>query len=49
MRFERLRSDRGKKHGIQMERATGSTRHGQMTQMRRVKTAAEEGDATAAL
>ena len=48
MRFERLRSDRGKKHGIQMERGTGSARHCQMTQMRRVKTAAEEGDATAA-
>ena len=46
--LERLRADRGKEHGIEAERRTGSARHGQMTQMGRVKTAAEEGDATAA-
>jgi len=47
MGLERLRADRGEEHGIEAKRRTGSARHGQMTQMGRVKTAAEEGNATA--
>jgi len=48
MRLERLRTDRGKEDAIEAERRTGSACNGQMTQMRRVKAAAEKGYATAA-
>ena len=43
--LERLRADRRKQNGIQMEGIAGGTRNGQMAQMRRVETSAEEGDA----
>ena len=46
--LERLRAHRRKQHRIQLERIAGRARHGQMAQMRRVKTAAEEGHAAAA-
>jgi hypothetical protein len=47
-RLERLRTDRGKKHGIEAERLLGSTRHRQMAQVGRIKAAAEEGYAARA-
>ena len=49
MRLQRLRTHRGKEHGIQPKRRAGSARNSQMAQMRRVKAAAEEGDAAAAV
>src|SRR5580692_5515982 len=42
--FERLRADWSEKNGIKIEGLTGSARHGQVTQMRRVKAAAKKGD-----
>src|ERR1035441_1897790 len=47
-RLERLRADRGEEDGVEAERRPGSARHGQMAQMGRVETAAEEGDPLAA-
>ncbi len=48
-RLERLRAYWSKEHRIQSQRRAGCARHRQVTLMRRVKTASEEGDAPAGM
>jgi hypothetical protein len=43
MRLQRLSADRRKQDAVQPESTASGTSHGQVAEMRRVKTAAEEG------
>jgi hypothetical protein len=44
MRLQRLSTDRDKQHAVQPESIAGRASDSQVTEMGRVKTAAEEGD-----